>query len=50
MKNRTPYSFVFAGGGTGGHLYPALAVAQQIRLMRPEAEILFVGAKNKIEE
>lgn len=50
MKNRTPYSFVFAGGGTGGHLYPALAVAQQIRLMKPEAEILFVGAKNKIEE
>jgi len=50
MKNRTPYSFVFAGGGTGGHLYPALAVAQQIRLMKPESEILFVGAKNKIEE
>ncbi len=50
MKNRTPYCFVFAGGGTGGHLYPALAVAQQIRLMKPESEILFVGAKNKIEE
>ncbi|MEK6552861.1 MAG: UDP-N-acetylglucosamine--N-acetylmuramyl-(pentapeptide) pyrophosphoryl-undecaprenol N-acetylglucosamine transferase, partial [Bacteroidota bacterium] len=50
MKNRTPYSFVFAGGGTGGHLYPALAVAQQIRLMKPESEILFVGAKHKIEE
>ncbi len=50
MKNRTPYSFLFAGGGTGGHLYPALAVAQQIRLMKPESEILFVGAKNKIEE
>jgi UDP-N-acetylglucosamine--N-acetylmuramyl-(pentapeptide) pyrophosphoryl-undecaprenol N-acetylglucosamine transferase len=50
MKNKTPYRFVFAGGGTGGHLYPALAVAQQIRLLKPEAEILFVGAKNKIEE
>lgn len=50
MKNRTPYRFVFAGGGTGGHLYPALAVAQQIRLIKPESEILFVGAKNKIEE
>ena len=50
MKNKTPYRFVFAGGGTGGHLYPALAVAQQIRLLKPESEILFVGAKNKIEE
>jgi len=50
MKDRTPYRFVFVGGGTGGHLYPALAVAQQIRLMKPESEILFVGAKNKIEE
>ncbi len=50
MKLTTPYRFVFAGGGTGGHLYPALAVAQQIRLMKPEADILFVGAKNKIEE
>lgn len=50
MKVKTPYRFVFVGGGTGGHLYPALAVAQQIRLMKPEADILFVGAKNKIEE
>lgn len=49
MTIRTPYRFVFAGGGTGGHLYPALAVAQQIREMKPESEILFVGAKNKIE-
>jgi UDP-N-acetylglucosamine--N-acetylmuramyl-(pentapeptide) pyrophosphoryl-undecaprenol N-acetylglucosamine transferase len=49
MSNKTPYRFIFAGGGTGGHLYPALAVAQQIHAMQPEAEILFVGAKNKIE-
>ena len=49
MKKKTPYRFIFAGGGTGGHLYPALAVAQQIRELKPEAEILFVGAKNKIE-
>ncbi|MDP3581935.1 MAG: glycosyltransferase, partial [Ignavibacteria bacterium] len=48
-KKRNPYRFIFAGGGTGGHLYPALAVAQQIREMKPEAEILFVGTKNKIE-
>lgn len=49
MKNKTPYRFIFAGGGTGGHLYPAIAVAQQIRALKPEAEILFVGTKDKIE-
>lgn len=49
MINRTPYRFIIAGGGTGGHLYPALAVAQQIREMKPESEILFIGTKNKIE-
>jgi len=43
------YKFLFAGGGTGGHLYPAIAVAEQIKLMKPGAEILFVGTKNKIE-
>jgi UDP-N-acetylglucosamine--N-acetylmuramyl-(pentapeptide) pyrophosphoryl-undecaprenol N-acetylglucosamine transferase len=48
-KNRTRYRFIFAGGGTGGHLYPAIAVAQQIRALKPEAEILFVGTKDKIE-
>lgn len=49
MKNKTPYRFIFAGGGTGGHLYPAIAVAQQIKALKPEAEILFVGTKDKIE-
>lgn len=48
-KLKTPYRFIFAGGGTGGHLYPALAVAQQIRELKPESEILFVGANGKIE-
>lgn len=46
---RTPYRFLFAGGGTGGHLFPAVAVAERIRALIPEAEILFVGTKNKIE-
>ena len=43
------YRFLFAGGGTGGHLFPAVAVAEQIREMKPEADILFIGTKNKIE-
>lgn len=40
---------IFAGGGTGGHLYPALAIADEVKLMKSDAEILFVGTKNKIE-
>ncbi|MEI7811648.1 MAG: undecaprenyldiphospho-muramoylpentapeptide beta-N-acetylglucosaminyltransferase, partial [Ignavibacteria bacterium] len=43
------YRFIFAGGGTGGHLFPAIAVAEKIKLLKPEAEILFVGTKSKIE-
>ncbi|MDQ7815399.1 MAG: undecaprenyldiphospho-muramoylpentapeptide beta-N-acetylglucosaminyltransferase [Melioribacteraceae bacterium] len=49
MSKTAIYRFLFAGGGTGGHLYPALAVAQQIKVLKPEAEILFVGTKKKIE-
>jgi len=45
----TKYRFLFAGGGTGGHLFPAVAVAEQIKVLKPEAEVLFVGTKNKIE-
>jgi len=43
------YKFLFAGGGTGGHLFPAVAVAEIIREKIPEADILFVGTKSKIE-
>ena len=48
-KLSTPYRFLFAGGGTGGHLYPAIAVADEIKRMQPDAQILFVGTKSKIE-
>ena len=40
---------LFAAGGTGGHINPALSVAQEIRERYPEAEILFVGTKEKLE-
>ncbi len=40
---------LFAGGGTGGHLFPAIAVAEQIKEMNKETEILFVGTRSKIE-
>ncbi|MBU1100670.1 MAG: undecaprenyldiphospho-muramoylpentapeptide beta-N-acetylglucosaminyltransferase [Bacteroidetes bacterium] len=49
MTGNRIYRFIFAGGGTGGHLYPLIAVAQQIKKLLPEAEILFVGTSNKIE-
>ncbi|MBQ8028681.1 MAG: undecaprenyldiphospho-muramoylpentapeptide beta-N-acetylglucosaminyltransferase [Clostridia bacterium] len=40
---------MFAAGGTGGHINPALAVAGEIREKYPDAEILFVGTKDKME-
>lgn len=40
---------LFAAGGTGGHINPALAVAGEIRERYPDAEILFVGTKDKME-
>jgi UDP-N-acetylglucosamine--N-acetylmuramyl-(pentapeptide) pyrophosphoryl-undecaprenol N-acetylglucosamine transferase len=46
-KNK--YRFLFAGGGTGGHLFPAVAVAEKIRDLIPDADIMFVGTKSKIE-
>lgn len=41
--------FMFAAGGTGGHINPALAVAGEIREQYPDSEILFVGTKDKME-
>uniref|UniRef100_UPI0039A5AD4B undecaprenyldiphospho-muramoylpentapeptide beta-N-acetylglucosaminyltransferase n=1 Tax=Ornithobacterium rhinotracheale TaxID=28251 RepID=UPI0039A5AD4B len=43
------YKFILSGGGTGGHIYPAIAIADEIKRRLPEAEILFVGAKGKME-
>jgi UDP-N-acetylglucosamine--N-acetylmuramyl-(pentapeptide) pyrophosphoryl-undecaprenol N-acetylglucosamine transferase len=39
----------FAGGGTGGHLYPGLAIARALRQQRPDIEPFFIGAKRGIE-
>ena len=40
---------IISGGGTGGHVYPAIAIANAFKARFPEAEILFVGAKGKME-
>ncbi|WP_139923670.1 undecaprenyldiphospho-muramoylpentapeptide beta-N-acetylglucosaminyltransferase [Hymenobacter sp. DG01] len=41
--------FIISGGGTGGHIFPAVAIANEIRRRHPEAEILFVGANGRME-
>ena len=41
--------FIISGGGTGGHIYPAIAIANEIKAQLPNAEILFVGAQDKME-
>lgn len=42
--------YLMAGGGSGGHIFPAIAIADEIRKIDKDAEILFVGAKGRIEE
>lgn len=44
-----PYKVIISGGGTGGHIFPAVAIANAIKLKYPNADILFVGAKGKME-
>lgn len=40
---------IIAGGGTGGHIFPAVAIANALRQLQPDVELLFVGAKGKME-
>lgn len=47
--NARSLSILFAAGGTGGHLFPAIAIAEEIKKMQPDARIAFVGTKDKIE-
>ncbi|PHK37160.1 UDP-diphospho-muramoylpentapeptide beta-N-acetylglucosaminyltransferase [Nostoc linckia z16] len=43
------YRFILSGGGTGGHIYPAIAIANELKLRFPGCKILFVGASDKME-
>jgi len=49
MDMQKPYRFILSGGGTGGHIFPALAIADEIKKQLPNAEVLFVGAEGKME-
>ena len=44
-----PLKILVSGGGTGGHIFPAIAIANAIKALRPDTEFLFIGAKGKME-
>jgi len=43
------HRIIISGGGTGGHVFPAIAIAHALRRIEPEIEILFVGANGRME-
>jgi UDP-N-acetylglucosamine--N-acetylmuramyl-(pentapeptide) pyrophosphoryl-undecaprenol N-acetylglucosamine transferase len=49
MSGQQLHKVIISGGGTGGHIFPAIAIADAIRRRFPECEILFVGAEGKME-
>lgn len=44
------FKLIFAGGGTGGHLFPALALAQEFKRIEPGVEVTFIGGRGGLEE
>ena len=44
-----PLRIIISGGGTGGHIFPAISIANKLKELNPESEILFVGAEGKME-
>lgn len=49
MKNERPYRIILSGGGTGGHIFPAIAIANEFKSRYADSDILFVGAEGKME-
>lgn len=49
LSTTQPYRLIISGGGTGGHIFPAVAIANEFRERHPDAQILFVGAKGRME-
>ncbi len=48
-KPRDPWRIIIAGGGTGGHIFPAIAIANALQTLDKNIDILFIGAKGKME-
>src|SRR6185312_6804879 len=49
MKKHRSKRIIISGGGTGGHIFPAIAIANALRKLDPNVKILFVGAKGRME-
>ena len=49
MKQWPKVKVIISGGGTGGHIFPAIAIANAIKKMNPQSDILFIGAKGRME-
>lgn len=49
MKENQPYRLIISGGGTGGHVFPAIAIASAFKSRFPNSDILFVGAEGRME-
>ncbi|MCX8010309.1 MAG: undecaprenyldiphospho-muramoylpentapeptide beta-N-acetylglucosaminyltransferase [Ignavibacteria bacterium] len=49
MNDLVQHRILIAAGGTGGHLFPAIAIAEELNLLEPNLKLLFIGTKDKIE-
>jgi UDP-N-acetylglucosamine--N-acetylmuramyl-(pentapeptide) pyrophosphoryl-undecaprenol N-acetylglucosamine transferase len=49
LKAEKPYRIIISGGGTGGHIFPALAIANEFKRRYADADILFIGAEGRME-
>ena len=49
MDNYKALRIIISGGGTGGHIFPAISIANKMMELNPESKILFVGAEGKME-
>lgn len=49
QENKEPLRIIVSGGGTGGHIFPAVSIANAIKALHPDAKILFVGAEGRME-